>query len=854
MFVLTLSGRTQDSGGQLSFSNESLEQVINRLGKAYNLQFRYKQEWIQDIRVSGSVSKNQLNETLTSLLKPYGISFIVRDTDLIILLKDGSTTFSYQEETPSANSNIIAIGDVKVGLTEAVLSGTISSGETGESLPGVAVFTDEYSTVSDQSGNYSIKLPVGVQTITYKYLGYSELSFVIMLNSNGEFNLNMYEDITQLDEIIISPEDRDENVTSVIAGSEQMTIEEIKKLPAMFGEVDVVRSLLSMPGVNTVGEGAAGFNVRGSSASQNLILLEKGTLYNSSHLFGFFSAISADAIDKVQLYRGSIPAEYGGRIASALDIDLKSASKHEIKGNGGVGLVASRFNLELPIKKKVSSLNTSIRAAYPNTIIRRVDNPDFKQSSAFFGDLSMKYDHTLSENHRLIASGYTSYDDFTLASEAEYGYRNTIGTIQWIGSTKNNLQNDLIINYSGYHYDLLDRSNENQLYQLSAGINDFKVQSEFDYLGFSGHQLSFGGSLIHHSLSPGDYQPVDNSIIEPVTLADESGNEIGVFVSDQYQFSPSLSVYAGMRYSLFQGGLDTYAAFYHGLEPRFSVNYRLNPYRSIKLGYNRMRQYIHQISNTTAITPIDSWKLSNELIKPTIADQVSLGYFQNSSKNDYEFSSEVYYKLTQNLIEYKNGADLFRNPDLEGEVVQGTGNAYGLEISLKKNTGDLTGWINYTFSRSFNRVTSSDPQEAINEGNNYPTNFDQPHNLNVFNNIVLSRRFSLSANYIYNTGRPVTVPETSYRLYDLSVAHYSQRNTYRIPDYHRLDLTLYMGTNLKKDKEVEANWSVTVYNIYARKNVYSVFYRRNNADRGTDAFKFIVIGRPLVAISYNFKF
>ena len=661
----------------------------------------------------------------------------------------------------------------------------------------------------------------------------------------------MYTDLMQLDEIVISADDQ-EDISESLAGKTTMTIKEIKSIPAMFGEVDLVRSILTLPGVSTVGEGASGFNVRGGTTSQNLVLLDDGVLYNPSHLFGFFSAVSSDAISSIDLHKGAIPVQYAGRISSALDINLKSGNKEKVHGTGGISYVSSKFNVEIPIIKGKSSISTATRVAYPTYLIRRVEDADLRRSSAFFGDISIKYDHLIDEKNLLSASGYISQDHFTLSDQAEYDYGNRIATIKWINNASSLINSEHLFNYSAYEYAVSDNSEISRGYQMKAGIKDYKWHSDFELSYISQHQIKLGLSAIHHSLQPGIYTPEDSTYTDEIILDKENGTELGLFLSDKYQLANNLSIYGGIRYSLFRGGTSKYESMYHGIEPRVSINYQLNINSSLKLGYNRMRQYMHLISNTTAVTPIDSWKLSNTEVLPSIGDQISLGYFRNIDSKNYELVVEGYFKVVQNLIEYKNGANLFRNENIEEELVQGLGNSYGLELSLKKNTGKLNGWVNYTYSRSLIKVQSNQAENQINQGNWFPTNFDQPHNLNIFTNITLSRRFSLSTNYQYNTGRPFTKPVTSYFVFDAPVAHFDSRNNSRIPDYHRLDLTIFMGTSLKKSKKVEANWALSIYNVYARKNVYSVFFRKSSST--TEAFKFIVIGRPLVSLAYNFKF
>ncbi|MEM7297487.1 MAG: TonB-dependent receptor plug domain-containing protein, partial [Bacteroidota bacterium] len=676
----------------------------------------------------------------------------------------------------------------------------------------------------------------------------------IALNSNGNLIVNMFEDVTVLDEVVISTQAIDQNVSKTISGQDIIDIETIKTIPAFFGEADVFNSVLSLPGVSKVGEGSSGINVRGGGVGQNLIRIDNATIYNPSHLFGFFSTFNADVVSRVNFFRGSIPAEYGGRLSSVMDVEIKNGNKEKISGSGGVGFVNSRIMIEGPIKKDSTSFLAAVRAAYPSYLLRNLEDQDLSNSAAFFGDANLKLDHLINDKNRVSFNGYWSRDRFDFSDEVEYDYGNiTIGA-EWNGQLTDELFTESSVNFTSYDYSFKEVGEPEISSLLEASVEQLAIENKFQK-ETENHTLTFGSNVTLIGIDPGNYSKgSEESIVEPLTIERENGIEGALFVGDEFRFNDRFSFYGGLRYSFFTGGREELEKFYHGPEPRFSVNYKSSPTSSIKLGFNRMRQYTHFISNTTTATPIDLWKLSNSSIRPQIADQITLGYFRNFQNNLIETSIEGFYKKTKDLVEYKNGADLFINEELEDELIQGTGRAYGVEFLVKKTRGNLNGWLSYTFSRSLIQVDDPNPLNVINDGAFFPTNFDQPHNISAFSNIKLSRRFSINANFTYNTGRPVSFPESAFRIRGVTITDFAERNKYRIPDYHRLDISLVLGTTLKRDKKIEANWSISVYNVYGRRNTYSVYFK-NDPDTGRpQAYQLSVIARPIIAVSYNFKF
>jgi hypothetical protein len=840
----------------INAENISAYEFLNQIEGKYEIEFRYKYEWIKDIRLDINVLDKPLTEFFDQNFKKFGLSLMFKEPNYFILLKDSPKQFELNSESYDERSEVITLGDIDSEAREATLYGTVKSAETGEPLPGITILSidENEGVISSSNGKYNLTLPIGFHTLRYQSLETGTFEISLILNSSSNLDVQLYKDYVQLNEVVVTAKAMDENVSQTVTGVERMTLEEIEKMPAFLGEADVIKSITSLPGVSLTGEASAGFNVRGSGVGANLVLLDNGTLYNSSHLFGVFSAFSADNIGSIDLYKGAVPARFGGRISSVLNMEMRSGSKQKVKGNGGIGVISSRFNIETPIIKDKSSILTGFRVAYPNYLINAVDNFDLKRSSTFFGDWSLKYDHSINENNKILLTGYTSRDEFTVSNDVSYEYNNLVGSVQWNQNINENLSSKLNYNYSQYNYTLNEEVDEQQSFGLYSEIENNKLNYEFEFTGFEKNLIEFGFNNVLYNLQPGKFNQDNNSLLIVSDLANESAIESAIYLSDEVQFSDNISAYAGLRYSYYNGGRDSLTTNYGGFEPRLSINYKINSKSSIKAGYSKMRQYIHLISNTASVTPVDIWKLSNQEILPTVADQFTIGYFRNFDFNNYETSAEVYYRDIDNLIDYKNGASLFANDEIENELVQGKGLAYGAEFYLKKNRGRLTGWLSYTYSRSLIIVDGETNAETINGGNPFPTNFDQPHNLSFLGNFELSKRFDISANFQYNTGRPITYPESTFDFNGVRVANYSNRNQYRIPDYHRLDLSFHMASSLKREKKIEADWTLTLYNVYSRRNAYSVFFRSSESLRVLNSYRLAIIGQIVPALTYNFKF
>lgn len=774
-----------------------------------------------------------------------------------------------------------AADTIRSSNRRVVISGTVSDARTGEPVVGASVYAEASGagTVTDEHGAFRLLLPAGEITLICASLGYERVIRSFSATRHMALRLQMVKSDTHLREVdIIGSRPLDENVAGVQSGVTSLSIAAMKQVPALLGEVDVVRSIKLLPGVSSIGEAATGFNVRGGSTDQNLVLLDGAPVFNTSHLFGFFSVFNPNAIDAVTLYRGSVPAQFGGRISSVLDVKQQEGDLNDFKGNGGIGVITGRLAVEGPIIKGKTSFLVAGRSSYSDWLLRRMPDISLRNSRASFYDLSAKVSHLFNSRNKLSLSAYRSSDTFGFSGDTLYNWGSTIGSLKYTHFFHPAFFLDVSGAYSHYNFKVLSEAPDNAS-EYSNGIVYKHIKADFTYIAGK-HQINFGAAAVDYGFRQGRLKP--NSAISqilPVSLQREHALESAIYWNDEIRFSQKLSLMFGLRYSLYanygagsvlqyQPGVpkkertvtDTlyYDAgqiikSYQGAEPRLSVKYNLSPNSAVKAGYNRSRQYIHLISNSTTISPTDSWKSSNTYIKPQVGDQVSVGYFRNFRQNTIETSIEGYYKRIQNLPDYKNGATLYLNPALEADLLAGTGRAYGVETLISKKAGRATGWLSYTYARTEVQIAGPTPEETINGGAYYPASFDKPHTLNLVSSYQLKKRVVLSANFTYSTGRPITAPLAHYVIEDYIVPDYGNRNEYRIPDYHRLDLSLSVLPNWEKEKKWRGTWNVSVYNVYARKNPYAVFFKKVDG-APPKAYRLAVVGVPLPSVSYDFEF
>jgi len=748
------------------------------------------------------------------------------------------------------------------------LSGVVTDAETGEDLIGVSVLVVEpgKGVVSNSYGFYSLSLPEGTYTIHYSYIGYEKEEHVLNLKSNYVLNIEVTPSVVTLQEVIVSTERGDNNITTTELGVEKLNLKDIENIPVLFGEKDILKTIQLLPGISSSTEGSTGFNVRGGSLGQNLILLDEATVYSSSHLAGFFSVFNSDAIKDVTIYKGGIPAIYGGRASSVLDITMNNGNSKTLSISGGIGLVSSRLILEIPVIKDKMSFIMSGRRTYgdlvakllfPEKIIR--DDIQF-----YFYDFNAKLNYAINNNNRLFLSGYFGRDVFELGKETGTGWGNATGTIRWNHVFNENLFSKTCIIYSKYKYGFVFGSTG---IRFRSGIEDMSLKQEASWYINPENTLKFGMHIIHHNLSSGELTSVENTNFNIDLIREKKAFENALYIQNEQKISTRFNANYGFRFSVFyQTGPGWFYAYDQenelvdstwfdrskaaypcfGFEPRMSINYMLNKKNSVKLSYNRMIQYLHLLSNSTSGSPTDIWMPSSNNLKPVFVDHFSAGFFRNFYDNSIETSIEVYYKNILNTADYEDGADIIFNEHAESQILAGKGRGYGVELYIKKNYGRFTGWISYTLARVENQI------EGINKFSWYPTRFDKTHDLSVVATFRIGQRLSFSGVWTYATGNAVTFPSGKYILDNNPVPYYTERNGYRMPAFHRLDVNLTLSG--KKHKKFESGWDFSVYNLYNRHNAYLISFRESESVPGTtEAVKLSLFG-IVPSVTYKFKF
>ena len=767
------------------------------------------------------------------------------------------------------------------GFTQdkVTLSGYVKDGDTGEGMIASTVLVKELAqgTSSNEYGFYSLTLTPGTYTIEWSFIGYTTVSEQIELTNNTTRNVELSFGQQLLNEVVITGEREDEALTSVEMSVEKLDMQQVKKIPQLLGEADIIRSIQLLPGVTTVGEGATGFNVRGGNIDQNLILLDESPLFSSSHLFGFFSVFNADAIKDTKLYKGGIPAKYGGRLSSVLDIRQKEGNNKHFSASGGLGLLFSRLTIEGPILKDKVSFIVSGRRSYFDIFFPLANNDAINDSRLYFYDLNGKINWTVNEKNRIYVSGYFGDDVFNLTDLFNTRWGNKTFSVRW-----NHLFSDQVFaNFTGVFSDYtynLGADFGGQGFDWRASIRNYSAKADFTYFLNPENKIEFGWHNILYNFAPGkadaSFEVGDEVQEFSFEVPQIPAFETAVYISNEQKINARLTLAYGIRYSAFaqlgEGTIYDYdndqpvgnpivdstlfgtgeiVKYYHGPEPRLSANFQINEVSSVKASYNRMRQYIHLISNTTAATPVDIYMPSGKYIKPAIADQVGLGYFRNFFDNRYESSTEVYYKHFQNLVDYKDEAELLLNNTLETELYTGRGRAYGLEVQIKKKRGKLTGWISYTLSRVEREV------EQINNGEAYPANWDKTHDISLVLSYDLTKRINLSSNFAYMTGRPITYPDGRFQFGGVTAPLYTNRNGARTPAYHRLDLSAYVALLDPEKRKATLDLAFGAYNLYARKNPYSIFFQEDPDSPGrTQAIQLSIYATIIPYVTLNFIF
>jgi hypothetical protein len=890
------------------FEGLSLGQFARQLEAQTSYRFFFDSAAVRGVAVTVQVQQQPLGSVLQQALAPSGLRFAVDEEHNVFIFSgtgpsvalptdffraDAALAAAPVPAPPTAapaappvratsSARVYEIGRPGAGAGRATLAGVVREARTGEPVIGASVSVESpgaaVGVATNQFGYYALTLPTGAHVLHVRGLGLKATQRRIQVHADGRLDLEIDPDQTTLREVVVEG-NKDRNVASTQMGLERLDIRTIKQVPTVFGEVDILRVVMTLPGVKTIGEGSTAISVRGGGTDQNLILFNDAVVYTPSHLFGFFSAFNPDLIKTVELYKSGIPARYGGRLSSVLDIQTRDGNKKKFTAAGGIGLLTSRLTLEGPIKKDKTSFIIGGRTSYSDWLLRRLPDRSINQSSASFYDVSAHVSHEIDANNSLYATGYLSYDRFKLSADTSYTYHNRSASLKWKHSFSNKLYGVLTATGSQYEYRIASERNAVNASALSFGIAQFGGQADFTYFHSPAHTFDFGVSSLRYRTTPGSLSPLGGeSLIVPDALPREQAQESALYVADQWQLTPRLSAYLGLRYSLYQAlgprevnqylagaprtvgniidtlryGAGAGVATYHGPEYRASLKYALTTNSSVKASYNRTRQYLHQLSNTASISPADTWKLSDNYVRPQVGDQVSLGYYHNFRRNTVEASVEGYYKKLRDFVDYTSGAVLLLNHHIETDLVNAEGRAYGVEVSLKKTSGKLNGWLNYTYARSLVRVPVGTAVELINGGAWYPSNFDKPHDVGLTGNYRFSRRISASLNANYSTGRPITLPVALYDYNGVPRVLYSDRNQYRIPDYFRLDLGLNLEGSHKARKLAHSSWTLSIYNLTGRRNPYSVYFKAQNGK--ITGYQLSIFGQPIPTVTYNFKF
>ncbi|EAZ81241.1 TonB-dependent receptor [Algoriphagus machipongonensis] len=883
-----------------TFLGMSFERFAEKIESETPFKLYYKNSDVEEIQVNLQANDSDIGALLREILSNTGLTYSIDNSKRIWISKGSKIYVDFpadyfmvqerQEVQSNANDTLGAFDKNKrfiIGKANenpesptAVLSGVVTSVESGNPMNGAVVLEKVNYTqvVTNKEGKYRLTLPKGRHTIWIQNIGGFQEQRQIDLKGDGVLNMSIEENVLSLDEVVVSSGALS-HINKLDMGVQSISVADVKRLPAVMGEVDVLRGILTMPGVNTVGEATTGFNVRGGAADQNLILYGNSTVFNPTHAFGFFSAFNADIISGVELYKGSVPVNYGGRLSSVLKVDPKFGSKEKFGGSGGIGILTSRLGFEGPIGEK-TTFAIGGRSTYSDWALKLLDDEaDLNGSAISFYDINANIQHEINDNNTIELTSYFSRDKFRFDPDTSYSYQNLNLSLAWQHYFNDALEGKLTVGQDSYEFGIIGQDNPLNSFDFGFDVNQLFIRADFEYRKSENHILKFGVHGIQYSLNPGTNRPYGpESIVIDQELQEENAQEISIFIGDEFTVNENLSFSYGGRYMFYRllgplnvkeyvpgepitesnvtgersYGKGESVQTYHGPEFRVSGRYTLNNQSSLKFGFNTMRQNIHLLSNSSSIAPTDSWKLSDTYIKPQTGGQASLGYYRNMAKNQLEFSTEVYYKYMNNLLDYRSGAQIVLNENIEQDVLNSVGKAYGVELLLKKNTGALKGSIAYTYSRSFMKTSDEPSIEKINDGEFYSSNFDQPHHLVVVANYELSKRVNTSFNLNYSTGRPITLPISKFDYAGSERVYFSDRNAYRIPDYFRMDFSVNLEGSHKVDKPAHASWSFGVYNILGRSNPYSVYYVPE--DGKLRGYQLSIFAKPIPFITYNFRF
>jgi len=906
IFPALLSG--QDSPVlENSYPSAPFTEFAARALDQEGIRFYYRREWVDSVSVDRIEPGTPLEEVLDRTLDDAGLTYYIQRAtvyiykgtpvaDALPLYNRGKQAAAesrqvtdsvevssrYVQTTNISENNLITVGSrqyAENGNTYRV-QGRVRNMQTGEPLIGATIYVRETGkgTITDVSGDFTLNLRGGTYHIVLDHMAMKDAEYGLKVLSSGSFTIDLENELIELQEVTLVNQ-RQSNVKGMLMGFDRISSESVKEIPAVLGEKDVLKVAQMLPGVQNAGEGSSGFNVRGGSADQNMFYINKISIYNTSHLFGFFTAFSPDIISDFSLYKNNVPAKYGGRIASIFEITTRQGNQENFFFQGGVSPITGHVEVEGPIVKDKVTFVGSIRSTYSDWILKRMNDQDLRNSNASFYDGTFGINAALNEKNQLKAFFYRSSDAFSLSVRNDYEYSNTGGSVSLKHNFSKTLSADFSLASSRYQFSNIDKNNISEAFRHAYSIRHTEARADFLSLSTDRHRLEFGVNSILYNLDRGDILPYgEESRRVPVSLGREQGIETALYISDEFRIVPRLNLLLGIRYGIYnylgpaevteyeaglprnkfnvtettQYGSGEVVKTYAGFEPRAALNYTVGPNTSVKASYNRLRQNIFLLSNTIAIAPNDQWKLTDYHISPPVSDQVSVGFYHDFLDPGINFSVEVYKKWVSNVVEYKDGADFLSPEPIETQVLQGNQDSEGVEFMLKKNNDRLTGWVSYTLSRSTVLVDGIYNEQKINNGIPYPSNFDRPHSFNLVANYRISRRLSFSSNMVYSTGRPVTLPVAAYYAEGRPFLLYSSRNAYRIPDYFRIDLSVNLEGNLKFKKVAHSYWMLNVYNLTGRHNAYSVFYEVEDGE--INGYQLSVFARPIITLSWNFKF
>ena len=890
-------GQSNISG---AFNKTPFREVVGQIERETKYRFFYEEAWLDSITVTGEFINISVPSVMKEILKNSRIQFYVDSLKIILtnnvpiiegidFTQESGRLVNHnflREFQPIAEEATVARTVYEIGKKEAVvrtglvaITGYVKVNKTDEPIPGAYVYVENplKGITTNAYGFYTLYLAPGLYQLKIQFTGMKMERKSILLHSSGPFDIAMTEDVISLKEVTVESE-RETNINSVQMGSAVIDLRAMKTVPKVLGENDILKLAITMPGVKTIGEGSGQISVRGGNMDQNLMTISDAPIFNPSHFLGFFSIFNADALKSSELYKSGFPVQYGGRLSSILDLQMKDGNKNKFGAQGGISPVTAQLMVEIPIIKEKTSAIVGGRSTYSDWILNTLSLKNLKNSEASFYDYFARISHQLNKSNSLYFTYYGSQDKFKLTSDTLFSYRNQALSLQWRHQFKSRMQSLVSLTNSKYDYNIQYNRSPASAFNLGFDLQETGFKWDLNIYR-DRHKIDFGVQAKFYGLHPGYLSPLGgSSVVIPQNVQAQQGLENAVYAADNFDITSRFSVYVGLRYSWFtflgpnnvsvyppgvpkdpltQTGTNSYAngqpvITYYGPEPRLSARYSLPHESSLKISYNRTRQYIHMLSNTVSVSPTNTWTLSDPNILPQIADQVSAGFYKNLSGNNIEVSTEIYYKEMQNVLDYKIGSELILNQHIEQDVLQGKGKAYGIELLLKKKTGKVNGWIGYSYSRTLLQMKSNSKDETINAGQWFPANYDRPHSFNVVFNYRITRRYSISSNFAYSTGRPITYPVGLYKLGVNYEINYSDRNAFRIPDYIRLDLGFNIEGNHKIKKLAHGFWTISIYNALGRRNPYSIYF--SSHDGVVSGSQLSIFGAPIPTITYNFKF